>query len=116
MRSGSQNLSLFQPDYKLPFIHIGTEKQLFLDNYILGYLDNVEREVIRPQKTEKPLIEYEELPWEQYGIMGQVDGAIKDPDDGLFKMWYQQSLNGNFSNREDVLCYAESEDGIHWKK
>ena len=25
----------FSPDYKLPFTHIGTEKQLFLDNFIL---------------------------------------------------------------------------------
>src|SRR5690348_11088226 len=33
----------FSPDYKLPFVHIGTERQLFVDNYMLDHLDGVER-------------------------------------------------------------------------
>ena len=40
----------FSPDYKLPFTHIGTEKQLFLDNFILEYLDGVERVIGKPRK------------------------------------------------------------------
>ena len=33
----------FSPDYKLPFLHIGTERQVFLDNFILEHLEDVER-------------------------------------------------------------------------
>ena len=46
----------FNPDYKIPFLHIGTEKQLFLDNYILEHLEDVEREICRPQKHPEPLL------------------------------------------------------------
>ena len=35
----------FNPTYELPFTHIGTDKQLVLDNFILADLDGVERVV-----------------------------------------------------------------------
>ena len=38
------------------------------------------------------------------------DGVWYDPQDKIFKMWYQ----GNYYPRE--TCYATSEDGIHWDK
>ena len=31
----------FPPDYEIPFLHIGTERQLFVDNFILDHLDGV---------------------------------------------------------------------------
>ena len=33
----------FSPDYKLPFTHIGVERQLFLDNFMLEYLEDEAR-------------------------------------------------------------------------
>jgi len=36
------------PDYKIPFLHIGTEKQLFLDNFILDHMEGVQRVFPKP--------------------------------------------------------------------
>ena len=108
----------FNPPYKLPFTHIGTDKQLLLDNFILAEFDAVERVVVRPQKAE-PLIQYTDLPWERYHWTCVVAAALQDPDDGLFKMWYKTLVSGNtnFADGTRVaLCYAESEDALHWTK
>jgi len=43
--------------------------------------------------------------------------VMRDPEDGLFKMWY---LTGS-GNAEDwpsmtLICYATSRDGVHWAR
>ena len=106
----------FEPDYELEFLHIGTEKQLFLDNFILDHVDGVHRVLCRPVKHERPLLEWSDLPWEQAGFSPGVTAALRDPDDGRFKMWYWQTLTGDPFNQGQVLCYAESDDGLSWRK
>ena len=51
------------PDYNIPFPHIGTEKQLFLDNFILDRLEGVERVFPKPDRPEQPVIDPMEMPW-----------------------------------------------------
>lgn len=106
----------FSPDYKLPFTHIGTEKQLFLDNFMLEHLDDVERVIAKPQKQPKPLIAYSGLPWEQAAFSPGITAALHDPDDRKFKIWYTQSLSGDPYNTGQALCYAESMDALNWEK
>ncbi|MEO7651184.1 MAG: hypothetical protein ABIZ80_12005, partial [Bryobacteraceae bacterium] len=106
----------FSPDYKLPFTHIGTEKQLVLDNFILGSLQGVERVIGRPKKHPRALIENTNLPWEKGGFIGGIVGMLFDPDDRKFKLWYNQSLSGDLYGSGMVLCYAESVDGLNWHK
>ncbi len=109
----------FNPDYRLPFKHIGLQKQLFLDNYILDELIDAERSVPTPQKAEPPLIEFENLPWERYHFTSVPAAALYDPDDQLFKMWYKTLVSGNTNTSqgtEVVLCYAESDDAVYWRK
>ena len=115
----SRTYPYFNPDYRLPFKHIGTQKQLFLDNYILDELLDAERVVVSPQKAKNPLIQYEDLPWERYHFTCVPAAALFDPDDGLFKMWYKTLVSGNTNTAvgtEAVLCYAESEDALNWRK
>ncbi|MBI2193957.1 MAG: hypothetical protein HYU36_18425 [Planctomycetes bacterium] len=112
----SSTYPYFSPDYDVPFTHIGSEKQLFLDNFILDHLDGVERVILRPEKAEKPLLEWSNLPWEQAGFSPGVSSAIRDPDSGKFRMWYFQTLQGDPFNRDQVLCMAESDDAILWHK
>ncbi|MCY4409335.1 MAG: hypothetical protein OXC27_02635, partial [Caldilineaceae bacterium] len=109
----------FNPDYRLPFKHIGLQKQLFLDNYILDELIDTERTVPPPLKAEPPLIEFENLPWERYHFTSVPAAALYDPDDQLFKMWYKTLVSGNTNTSqgtEVVLCYAESDDALYWRK
>lgn len=105
----------FAPEYKIPFLHIGQEKQLFLDNFILDDLADVVRQVPTPQRLDEPILEVGDLPWE--GHHNPIPTAvIHDPDDGKFKLWYVQSLTGDPFNTGQVLCYAESTDCVHWQK
>ena len=104
------------PDYEVPFLHIGTDRQLFLDNFILDHLDGVKRELCAPQKAPEPLLSFTDLPWEQVQFNPGTAGVVHDPDDGLFKMWYWQGLAGEPFNTSQVLCYAESKDALHWEK
>jgi hypothetical protein len=103
------------PDYSLPFLHIGTEKQLFLDNFILDHLDGVMRVFPTAYRPERPVLEVGDLPWENF-FTPTPTAAIHDPDDGKFKLWYVQSLTGDPFNTGQVLCYAESRDCLHWEK
>ncbi|MDE0181709.1 MAG: hypothetical protein OXL39_10225 [Caldilineaceae bacterium] len=104
------------PDYRVPFLHIGTERQLFLDNFILDHLEGVRREVCVPAKTAEPLLAWSDLPWEQVQFNPGTAGVVHDPDDRLFKMWYWQGLTGHAFNEGQVLCYAESRDALRWEK
>ncbi len=104
------------PDYALHFPHIGTDRQLFLDNFILDHLSGVKRELCAPQKAPEPLLSFTDLPWEQVQFNPGTAGVIHDPDDGLFKMWYWQGLANDPFNTGQVLCYAESKDALHWEK
>jgi hypothetical protein len=106
----------FSPDYKLPFTHIGTEKQLFLDNFMLEHLEGVERTLVRPEKAAKPLIVHTGLPWEETAFSPGVSGALWDPGERKFRLWYTQSLSGDPYNTGQVLCHAESTDALEWHK
>lgn len=51
-------------------------------------------------------------------LVGAYPNYIRDPETGIFKAWYQRA--GTHAapglNLSSILCYAESDDGIHWKK
>ena len=55
------------PDYRLPFPHIGTEPQLFLDNYMVEWFYDVERVMERPRKQDGPVLLFNDFPWEGAG-------------------------------------------------
>ncbi len=92
-------------------VKIGHQKQLFVDDYIIGKMKNVSQ-VLNPV-TKYPGIPVvrSEHPWEktplpQIFLYGSV---IYDEDEKLFKMWYQ-------SYGQIPGCSATSKDGIHWHK
>jgi hypothetical protein len=114
-RPVEESYPYFDLDYRVPFIHIGTEKQLFVDNFILDHLDGVERVFPEPYRPERPILEVGDLPWES--VANPIpSGAVWDPDERKFKLWYAQSLTGDPFNTGQVLCYAESTDALHWTK
>ncbi|GMV92902.1 MAG: hypothetical protein AMXMBFR82_26800 [Candidatus Hydrogenedentota bacterium] len=79
---------------------------------------NAERFVVPLKRhPDNPLIE-REFPWE--GTGPHMGGSIlRDPDDGLFKMWYTVWNREAYYNKLPFsynVCYAESEDGIAWRR
>lgn len=92
-------------------IDIGTDRQLFVDHYIIDSLNGVELRLHTP-RDEGPVM-YFDKPWE-----GQFSGyctMIKEED--LFRAFYRGiPESGNDGNNKEVTCYAESDDGIVWRK
>jgi hypothetical protein len=78
----------------------------------------VERFVVQPRRHPKNPLIVREHPWEGTGphIGGSV---IFDTDTGRFKMWYSVWNKYAYENGLPFsynVCYAESEDGISWRK
>ena len=75
-------------------IHIGSTKQLFLDDHVVDSLDNVVRQFHRPVRSpENPIIQADR-PWERGGGGVYLFGGsvLYDEEDGHFKMWYPHLL------------------------
>jgi len=103
-------------------------RQLFLDDFGIGRLTGLTRELHQPQRHPGNPVLRGEHPWEKssasvYGTM-LYDSATKK-----FRLWYLCSPEPPKSGRKWVevggyrrvtnttlLAYAESEDAVHWKK
>jgi hypothetical protein len=91
-------------------IMLHNQRELFADDYLLEKLDKIEIRQGVPVSGGVAL-KFNE-PWE-----GAFAGAyISIINDGTrFRMYYRGQGAGNGANGE-VTCYAESPDGISWKK
>ncbi|MEQ9408855.1 MAG: hypothetical protein RIK87_14055 [Fuerstiella sp.] len=93
-------------------IDLGTRRELFVDDYLVdGLPDSVSLEVQRPEPAEVVFVTGE--PWE--GNTCAYYSIFQDGD--RYRMYYRGSHAINMkSAHEEVTCYAESTDGIHWTK
>jgi len=88
-------------------IFVGDYKQLFIDDLLIDYSENVFIRINPPLKTGPVL--FANKPWEGHRIGAY--GTVLD-DNGIYKIWYDSIDNdGNIFH-----CYAVSRDGIHWEK
>ncbi|MFM9888325.1 MAG: hypothetical protein ACKVQT_35310 [Burkholderiales bacterium] len=96
-------------------IDIGSRRELFVDDFLIDKLDNVRLELQHPQPQEIAFAC--DQPWE-----GNTCIYFRVlPDAGKFRMWYQGAhwqLDPNDPKKTHPyhICYAESDDGIHWTK
>ena len=104
MVSGQATLYLDDVRFAASVIDVGTQTQLFIDDYLVGSMTDVTRVLHKAEKTD-PVLTYE-YPWESTSAY-TYGTVLFDDDDGVYKMWYQA---GNY------VCYATSEDGVTWTK
>jgi len=88
------------------------------DDRIIEDRWQVERFVVPLQRhAANPLI-IRDHPWEGTGPLMQ-GSVLRDPEDQLFKMWYlvwdEQAYKAE-SRLSYNICYAESKDGLIWRK
>lgn len=95
-------------------VDVGAKKQLFVDDYVVGRLENAFRVLNQPVKhPANPVLELE--PRQEVGgpepviVSGSV---LHDADAGLFKMWYEAAP---YDWSHNLVCYAESENGLKWR-
>ena len=104
-------------------LNIGRAKQIFVDDLIIESVENVCRAWHQPVKLDTPVI-YNDRPWEHYLDTNCNDSHVEiDPQDRLFKCWYCDWDKPDLSPEDTSMgkstfniLYAESEDGIHWRK
>jgi len=110
--------------YDAAMLNIGREKQVFVDDLVVESAENVCRTWHEPVRAREEPVLVRDKPWEHITCFS-CNGwqVIRDPKDGLFKCWYMEWKKpdvkaGEFAVGKSVfnLLYAESEDGIQWRK
>ena len=95
--------------------NIGTDRQLFVDDFWIADSKDTTRILHQPTRRE-PVIE-KDFPWEE----GHVGGATVAYDGEQYRMWYtcdDASIIGAYGTASNAKkhAYAESDDGISWTK
>lgn len=97
-------------------IEIDSRRELFLDEMLIDkLLGQAERRLHHPELKDVAIVHNE--PWE--GNTSGYHSVFKDGD--IFRMYYRGSqitlTKEKFNDAHPFyICYAESSDGIHWKK
>ncbi|MBI3848932.1 MAG: hypothetical protein HY298_01380 [Verrucomicrobia bacterium] len=108
-------VTLPAPDYK---VSAARGPYFVCDSRVVEDRWQLERFVVPPKRHPgNPLI-VREHPWE--GTGPHLGGSVLfDPQDRLFKMWYSIWSSNAYYNKLPFsynVCYAESPDGITWRK
>lgn len=107
-----RNVNQERPDFSQPIV-LGETRQLFIDDAIIESAENVTRQLHPVQKrNENPLL-VPDKPWEGKSVL-LYGAVVHDPKADKFKMWYLAW--GKHVGQGSYVCYAESNDGIHWHK
>lgn len=94
-------------------ITIGGQRQLFVDDFLVDRMDNVQLQIERPQPREVVLVT--DKPWE--GNTSAYYTLFQDGD--KYRMYYRGSHwneKTKQATHREVVCYAESVDGVNWIK
>ena len=100
---------------------IGADRQLFIDDDVVAVVKNVTRRFHHPVKhPANPVIENDQ-PWEVVPYFRSCSfNVLRDPEDGLFKCWYEDYPNywgsKGVPRLGSRIYYAQSTDGITWEK
>ena len=112
-------------DPETHYTRIGDTTQLFLDNSMVHWVKNIKRTHHKAVPHEDNPVIRKDRPWEEMPYFTTCYSVIRD-DDGTFKAWYSDFLVNPDHKRpvpylnppwwDSRLCYATSEDGIHFEK
>jgi len=92
-------------------IQLGSERELFVDHYLIDQLNGTRLELHSPH-DEGAVLQFDK-PWE--GAFCGYATVIKDGD--IFRLYYRGLPDaGKDGGNDATTCYAESRDGIHWTK
>lgn len=111
---GSQEDYVLKPG-KPKGIATGKKTILFVDDHDILYRSGTERTLNRPKRLEANPIIKQDKPWEYLIAYAAV---YRDPDSGKYQLWYQaySGERAQEKTKRCVVCYAESDDGIHFTK
>ena len=95
-----------------PVLEVGSRKQLFIDRTWIKDASGVELRMNPPAKA--GLVLRGDRPWDAGWISGA--GTVLE-DGGRYRLWYTALPEvARFEDDRFRLCYAESNDGVRWRK
>ncbi len=107
--------------FGFPSIGIEVERQavlLAIDDFLLPLKKNLCYYLSKPKVRKEPVLA--PSPNQPDGLAADFTGTVL-ADGGKFRMWYLANHRAPTENEDggiglNHLCYAESQDGIHWTK
>lgn len=111
--SGSQSLltSAATSQTRAEPLDIGSRRELFVDHFLIARLDGTRLKLHEPSPA--GMVLKFDRPWE--GVHSGYATVIKD--ETLYRLYYRGlPISGKDGTDDEVTCYAESRDGIHWQK
>jgi hypothetical protein len=97
--------------YQPPAIDIGSRRELFVDRFLVDRMDGAELRLAQPVDAGTAL-EFDR-PWE--GRFSAYATVIHDG--GAYRLYYRGVPSAGQDGRdEEVTCYAESSDGVRFRK
>ena len=98
-------------------MRIGGYRQLFVDDHVVERRINCRREFNQIEKASFNPIIVCDKPWERgEGWYIERITLIDDPHYGLLRTWYETIKTYKDRPSETYMCYATSQDGVHWHK
>ena len=97
---------------------VGDRKQLFIDHRFIESSDGITLRMNPPYQTGEPLVVVDQ-PWEKGANIHVYCSVMKEEGPGgvRIRLWYDLYTGaGRPGQGFRALCYAESEDGIHFRK
>ncbi|MEE3364725.1 MAG: twin-arginine translocation signal domain-containing protein [Planctomycetota bacterium] len=98
-------------------VSIGSRRELFVDEHLIERMTGAARQQLHNPVTRELSLEHD-TPWE--GTSCGYHSVFQDGD--LYRMYYRGAqltvIDGRLilNQHPEFYCYAESRDGIHWKK
>ncbi len=92
---------------------IGTQRQLFVDGFLIESLGGEARQSLQ-HPTPREIVLVCDRPWEGNGL----NYVTVFEDGNLYRMYYRGAEydRGVTPMHEQVYCYAESRDGVNWTR
>ena len=92
-------------------LDIGSRVEPFLDHFLIDRLQN-SRLKMHPPTPREVAIQFDK-PWE--GLISFYPTVLKDGD--TYRAYYRgEPVVTRDGSANEVTCYAESDDGVHWRK
>jgi len=114
LAGGPSRTSRAAADGSTDAIHIGSRRELFVDDRLIESLHNAHRQLHHPVPQEIA-IEHD-APWE--GAGSGYHSVIRDGD--IYRLYYRGSAlgveNARLKTGRQVYCYAESRNGLQFTK
>lgn len=100
-------------------LEIGNRKQIFVDDWIVEDVWQAPRKIHHPRKHPANPLLVPDRPWEVR--TAALYGSVVPAPGGGYRMWYttfgRQPRSGEeVTSHTYRVCYAESDDGIEWRK